>query len=648
MSGNVETFDFQAEAGQLLDLMIHSVYSNKDIFLRELISNSSDALDRRRFEAVTCPELLPEGTDLHITIERDPEARVLTVRDTGIGMTREEVTSLIGTIAKSGTKDFVARLREAKEAEAPELIGQFGVGFYSTFMAADKVMLVTRHASELSGTRWESAGDGHYTLEDVEVEEPGTAISLHLKPADSEDALHDYIQEWKIREIVKKYSDFVAYPIQMEIERTEVERDEDGKPVDGAEEKTVTHTETLNSMKAIWLRDKSEVTDEEFAEFYKHISHDWTEPLKTIRARIEGTLEYQMLLYIPAKAPFDLFMAEGRRGLQLYVKRVFIMDDCKDLLPDYLRFVRGVVESEDLSLNISREMLQQNRQIQRMHKGLVTKVLDALKNMHDNAKDDYGTFWSEFGRVLKEGVYQDQENSAAILDLLLVQSTNDPGEPTSLRQYVDRMRPDQDAIYYVTGDSREAIEASPHIEAFRDKGYEVLIFTDPVDEIWTTSVSDYDGKKLQSVGKGTVELGTDDEKKKAEEDRKEKQETHASLLEALQKKLEDHVKEVRLSSRLTSSVACLVSEQSDMSPQLEAMLKAANQDVPAVKRILELNPGHPLLGKLQGVYDTNADDPHVGDYAELLFGYAALAEGSQPPNPARFAQLVAQLMVEAI
>jgi len=650
MSKKAETFEFQTEARQLLDLMIHSVYSNKDIFLRELISNSSDALDKRRFEAVQHPEILPADTELQIVIDADKKKRTLSVSDNGVGMSRSEVQELIGTIAKSGTQEFLARLQENKEKDlSPELIGQFGVGFYSTFMVAERVTLVTRRAGEETATRWKSSGDGTYTLEEAKRKEAGTTVTLHLKEADSEDGLHDYTEEWRIREIVKQYSDFVAYPIRMDIERTEVERDEEGKPVEGAEEKTVVTTETLNSMKAIWLREKNEVTDEEYNEFYKHISHDWSEPLERIQAKIEGTLEYRLLLYIPAKAPFDLFHhGTARHGVHLYIKRIYIMDDCTELLPDYLRFLRGVVDSEDLSLNISREMLQQNRQIQRMSKGIVSKVLGSLKAMQEKETEKYETFWGEFGRVLKEGLFQDRENQEPLLELMRFVSTNEADTLTTLQGYVDRMKPDQEAIYYMTGESRPKIEASPHLEAFREKGYEVLLLADPVDEIWTQSVSEFQGKSLQSVGKGAVELGSEEEKKQAESERKEKEKTYGSLLECLKAKLDEHVKEVRLSSRLTESAACLVSDTHDMTPQMEQMMKALGQEMPAVKRILELNPRHPVLEKLHGIFEANQDAPELADYAELLYGQAQLAEGGHLPNPGRFSKLVAELMVKTL
>jgi len=646
-----EKREFQAEARQVLDLMIHSVYSNKDIFLRELISNGSDALDRRRFEAVTNPALLDKDTEPHIFIDVDKDARTITVTDNGIGMSRDEVITHIGTIAKSGTMEFLAAFQKQKAEDAilpPELIGQFGVGFYSSFMVADKVTLVTRRAGETTATKWESSGEAGYTLEAAERAEPGTSVTLHLRPEDAEDGLKDYTAEWVIRDIVKRYSDFVAYPIKMNVTRTEVERDKDGKPKAGAEPKTTTELETLNSMKAIWLRAKDEVAEDEYKEFYKHISHDWNEPLDIIQAKIEGTLEYRLLLFIPGKAPFDLFMRDRRRGVQLYVKRVFIMDDCTELLPEYLRFIRGVIDSEDLSLNISRELLQQNRQIQRMRKGIVNKVLTALSDMRDRDTDKYRAFWQEFGGVLKEGFSHDAEHRDALLGLLLCQSTHTDDELTTLAEYVARMREDQDAVYYLTGESREAIENSPHLEAFQDKGYEVLILSEPIDEIWVQFIHEFDGKPLRSAGKGAVELGTEAERKKAEKERKKKQKTYSSLLECLKNKLDDYVKEVRLSTRLTSSPACLVGDTHDMTPQLEQLMKAMNQDMPAVKRILEINPNHPVLEKLQDLFNEDNNDPHLDDYAQLLYGQAVLAEGGQPPNPAQFSKLLANLMLEAM
>lgn len=639
MSATAETFTFQTEARQLLDLMIHSIYSNKDIFLRELVSNASDALDKRRYEAVQNPALLPEGTELAIELIPNAEDRTLTISDNGIGMSRDELIDVIGTIAKSGTKEFMRRLQDAQGGEvSAELIGQFGVGFYSVFMVADRVTMITRRAGEQNATRWESAGDGTYTLTADERAEPGTTITLHLKNTDEEDGLSDYTEPWKLRTIVKQYSDFVAYPIRME---KKVEAEE-------GDEATV-EMETLNSMKAIWLRGKDEVTEEEFAQFYKHIAHDWQEPLARIQAKIEGTLEYRLLLFIPSAPPFDLFMRDARHhGVNLYVRRVFIMDDCKELLPDYLRFLRGVVDSEDLSLNISREMLQQDRQIERMRKGIVGKVLAFLKQMKDNEPEKYQQFWKHFGRVLKEGLFQDFENREALLDLCLFQSTMDDEELTTLQAYLDRMKPEQEAIYFMTGGSRKKIEQSPHIEAFIDKGYEVLLLDEPVDEVWTESVYEYNDKRFQSAGKGAVELGSEEEKKKAEEERKEKSQEYGSLLEALKGHLDEYLKEVRLSNRLKQSAACLVTDSGDLTPQLEMLMRASGQEVPTVKRILEINPDHDILKRLQSAYESNKEDPALADYANLLYGQAVLAEGGQLPDPGAFSKLVANLMVKAL
>lgn len=649
---NQETREFQTEARQLLDLMIHSIYSNKDIFLRELISNASDALDKLRYESLTNTDLQRFTGDPHIRLEVDKESRTLSVADNGIGMSRDEVVRFIGTIAKSGTREYARVLQEAKASgkEVPaELIGQFGVGFYSSFMVADKVTLVTRRAGEEKAVFWESTGDGTYTLGETDRFEPGTTVTLHLKPADPENGLKDYTAVYTIREIVKHYSDFVNYPIRMKVERREVERDEEGKPREGTE-KVVHEDEVLNSQKAIWTRPEKEVTDEEYNEFYKHISHDWNDPLKRIVMRAEGTAEFRALIFIPERAPFDLFTRDYEKGIHLYIKRVFIMSDAKDLVPEYLRFLRGVVDSEDLSLNVSREILQKDRQIGIIRKALVKRVLDTLRAMRKDEAEKFSTFWKEFGRVFKEGLFQDHANREALLELSQF-ATTAAGEGeglVTLDEYLERMKPEQDAIYYMTGASRAAVENSPHLEAFREKGYEVLMLIDPVDEVWTQQVFEYKGKRLQNVGKGSAELGSEEERKKAEEDRKEKEKNYSSLLEALKGKLEEHVKEVRLSNRLTSSPACLVGEAYDMSPQLEALLRASGQEVPKTKRILELNPGHPLLEKLQSIYAADANDPRLGDYAELLYGQSVLAEGGQLPDPGAFSRRVADLLAKSL
>ncbi|MET8713913.1 molecular chaperone HtpG [Streptomyces sp. NPDC004735] len=627
-----ETFEFQVEARQLLQMMIHSIYSNKDVFLRELISNSSDALDKLRLETLRDDSLQADTSDLHIAIEADQEKRTLTVRDNGIGMSHDEVVQLIGTIANSGTAKFLQELKDAKDATASEeLIGQFGVGFYSSFMVADEVTLLTRRAGEDTGTRWQSSGEGTYTVESVGDAPQGTSVTLRLKPEDTEDKLFDYTSPWKIREIVKRYSDFITWPIRM--------------AATGAEEGEEPGTETVNSMKALWARSKDSVTDEEYSELYKHISHDWTDPLETIRMQAEGTFEYQALLFLPSHAPQDLFMQDHKRGVQLYVKRVFIMDDCEALMPTYLRFVKGVVDAQDLSLNVSREILQQDRQIEMMRRRLVKKVLSTVKDMRSGSPEKYDTFWKEFGRVLKEGLFQDFENRDAILEISSFASTQDEEGLTTLRSYVERMKEGQEQIYYMTGESRAAMESSPHMEAFRAKGFEVLLLTDPVDEVWVQSVPEFDGKPLQSISKGEVDLDTDEEKKEVEAEREKQQQDYAGLLTWMTEQLGDTVKEVRLSSRLTVSPACIVSDTHDVTPALENMYRAMGQEVPQIKRILELNPSHALISGLKKAYTERKDEESAGtelaETAELVHGLALLSDGGELSDPSRFSRLMA-------
>jgi molecular chaperone HtpG len=632
----VETLEFQAEARQLLQLMVHSIYSNKDIFLRELISNASDALDKLRLEAFLNKDLQVDTSDLHIDLEVDKEQRTLTVRDNGIGMTHGEVVSLIGTIAKSGTAEFLRQIKESKDAAASDdLIGQFGVGFYSSFMVADKVTLVTRRAGESQGTRWESSGEGTYTIEPIGDAPQGTTVTLQLKPEDKEDHLFDYAAPWKVKEIVRRYSDFITWPIRMEAER-------------GAEDDESTpKIETINSMRAIWSRSKDEVSNEEYKEFYKHVSHDWNDPLEIIHMKGEGTFEYQALLFIPAHAPLDLFTRDHKRGIQLYVKRVFIMDDCEALMPEYLRFVKGVVDAHDLSLNVSREILQQDRQIQLIRRRLVKKVLATLKDMMASDVDRYKTCWKEFGPAIKEGLLSDFENREALLEIASFASTHDAEEQTTLRQYVERMKEGQDHIYYMTGGSRSIIESSPHMEAFRAKGVEVLILTDPIDEMWVESAHEFDGKPLQSIAKGQVDLDTAEEKK-SEPEADQQQKDFAGLLSWMTKQLEEDVKEVRLSSRLTTSPACIVGDAHDITPTLERMYRAMGQDMPQVKRILELNPTHPLVAGLRKTHDERADDPGLAETAQLLYGMALLAEGGELKDPSQFTRLLANRLARTL
>ena len=647
-TATVETLQFQAETRQLLDLMIHSLYSNKEIFLRELISNASDALDRLRFEALTNPELLAGDETLEIRLEADRKNRTLTISDNGIGMSREEVVANIGTIAKSGTRELVDRIKKGESKQSiAEMIGQFGVGFYSSFMAADRVTLVTRRAGETAATLWESTGDGTYTVEDGEKPGRGTTITLHLKPEDRDNGVDEFSDRWVISRIVRRYSDFVSYPIILkaekdpEIEDLAKEKETGEKPEMPLEEKV------LNSMKPIWTRPQSEVTEDEYKEFYRHISHDWTEPLKTISYRAEGRIEYQALLFIPSQAPYDLYYVASKPGLQLYVKRIQIMEKCEDLLPHYLRFVRGVVDSPDLQLNVSREMLQQDRFITTIRKGLTKKVLDVLEEMKDKDSETYLKFWAEFGRAIKEGVSADYENKEKLLELLVFQSSNDAEKLTTLREYVSRMKDGQNEIYYLTGESRSQVENSPHLEAFKDKGYEVLYLVDPVDELLTQSLNEYGGKRLKSVGKGTVSLGSEEEKKQTEEELKAKEEEMKPLLEHLQKSLDEWVKQVRLTNRLTASPVCLVGAEHDYSPQLEKLLQKGKGGGPKQRRILELNPKHDILARMTERFGKDQNDPLLADYAYLLFGYGLIAEGGELPDPVRFNRAVADLMLRA-
>ncbi|HEX3481421.1 MAG TPA: molecular chaperone HtpG [Kofleriaceae bacterium] len=670
--GPAERHEFQAEVKQLLDLMVHSLYSDKDIFLRELISNASDALDKLRFEQLTRTDLA--ASDLHIRIDVDRTARTVSVSDNGIGMTRDEVVKNIGTIARSGTREFLTSISEAqKDAQTrnvpPELIGQFGVGFYSAFMVADRITLVSRRAGQTTATRWESTGDGSYTLAEAERPTQGTTVTLHLKPADPEHSEHgrDYTADHVLKDIVKRYSDFVTYPIRMQ-------RWRDG---DQPSDPKVLEDETLNSMKAIWDRPRGEVTDTEYKEFYRHVAHDWTDPLRSIPIKIEGTLEAYALLYIPGKAPFDLYSAEMKRGVQLYVKRVFVMDECKELMPTHLRFVRGVVDAHDLSLNVSREILQKDRQIPVIRKQLVKKVLATLEDMKrgklderseelgggDPAgsaggaggkaprgiDDDYLAVWAAFGPVLKEGLLAfAAADKDKLLDLVVAHSTHAADKMASLDDYVSRMKEGQDAIYFLAGPSYEAIARSPLLEAFTAKGYEVLLFTDPVDELWLERASKFKDKPLTSISRGEVKLGSDDERKQAAEALDEKQKEFADLLAYFRVQLQDEVKEVRLSSRLTSSPVCLVSDEHDLTPRMQKMLEQLGQKPPRIKPILELNPAHPLLPKLHALFAANKADPRLATYAQVLLGQAHLADSGQLPDPAGFARALGDLMLHGV
>ncbi|GED98100.1 molecular chaperone HtpG [Gordonia crocea] len=643
-----ETMEFQAETRQLLDLMVHSVYSNKDSFLRELISNSSDALDKLRLESLRDKELEVDTSNLRITLvpSADGDERTLVVADNGIGMSRDEVVELIGTLARSGTGELRRKLAEAKDAAASDaLIGQFGIGFYSTFMVADRVTLVTRKAGETIGTKWESTGDGTYTIEAVDEAPQGTSVTLQLKPADTEDHLHDYADPAQLRALVKRYSDFISWPIQMEVPVTPGDEDADG---DGeAKDGDATEWDTLNSGKALWARPRSEVSEEEYAEFYRHVSHAWDSPLEVISVKAEGTFEYEALLFLPTQPPFDMFTPQHRGGIHLYVKRVFIMDDA-DLLPEYLRFVTGVVDAADLSLNVSREILQQDRQIRAIRRRLTKKVVATVGDLRSSRPDDYATFWEGFGRVFKEGLVNDPDNREAVLKASVFASTRDgDGDGsalTSIAEYVGRMKPGQDAIYYMTGESQQQIRNSPHMEAFAAKGIEVLTLSDPVDEIWVDAVGEFEGHRFTSIAKGTVDLDaaeSDEDKAAAAEELEKRGEEFAGLLSWLGGVLGDDVTEARLSTRLTDSAACLVGDAYSMSPQLEKLYRASGQPVPHVKRALELNPDHPLVvGLNKAVADEGSRDG-LKQTAQLLYGLALLAEGGELADPAAFAKTLA-------
>ena len=651
---STEQHTFTAEVQELLNLMVHSLYSQKDIFLRELISNSSDALDRLRIEGLSDATLLPEG-ELEIRLEVDSEARTLSITDPGIGMSREEVVRDIGTIARSGSRVFLTALKEkqraadadadaASAAASADLIGQFGVGFYSTFMVAERVILTTRRAGSETGVRWESTGNGTYTIADANRAQPGTTVTLHLKTVDEEDGLQDYSDPTVLSDIVKKHSDFVAHPIRMKIERQEPVLDNNGVPVKGVLPKTVVEDTTLNSMKAIWTRSRSEVSDDEYHEFYRHLSHDWQNPLATIPAAMEGAFNARILLFIPAKAPFDLYHRERiTKGVQLYVKRVHIMDDWKVLLPEWLRFLKGVIDCEDLSLNVSREILQHDRQVKAIRTFAIKKTLDGIDRLKKDKPDAMRTLWREFGTLLKEGLASHEEFQERLLDLLLA-ATTQGNEPTSLADYVARMSGDQQHIYYLTGSSLDALRNSPHLESFTSKGIEVLLFSDPVDEFWLERELSYKDKTFVSVSKGEVDIGTDDESTAGASD----DTALKGLLQTLRTHLQDDIKDVRPSGRLTNSPACLVGDKDDLSPQLEQMMRQLGQTPPKTKRILEINPDHPFIVRLGAMHASDAKAPALKTYAQLLHGQAILAEGGTLPDPGAYSRVVMEVANQAL
>jgi molecular chaperone HtpG len=627
----VQQFEFKAEVKELLDLMIHSLYSHKEIFLRELISNASDAIDKARFESLTNREVLDEAGEWKIRITADKGAGTLTVSDNGIGMTKDELIDSLGTIARSGTKDFLNAIRSKEVKDRPELIGQFGVGFYSSFMVADRVTVVSKKAGDkgAGAVKWESAADGAFTIEDVDREKAGIDVILHLKEEEKK-----YLDEWEIRDVVRKYSDYIEHPIVMDVEREkEDEKDKSRK---------IKEEETLNSRKAIWLRDRAEITESEYNEFYRHISHDFGDPARVVHYKAEGTSEFSALLFIPARAPYGIHFRDYKIGPMLYVRRVQIMDHCEDLIPQYLRFVKGVVDSSDLPLNISREILQSNKHIEVMRKNMTKKVLDALAEMKNGEYEKYRGFYKEFGRILKEGIHFDFSRKEQIADLLLFPSSETgPEKCTTLRSYVDTMKPGQEEIYYITGASYDEAAKSPYIEAFREKGYEILIMLDEIDDVIMGGLFEYKGKKLKSVIKGDISLDKAEESERREAGRK-----YEKLLERMKEQLKDEIKDVRLSGRLKDSPCCLVMEEGAMDPNMEKLMKAMGQEVPASKRILEINPAHPVIGAMNALLGADDKDGRVGEYVELLYDQALLLEGSKPKDPSAFAKALTKLMVE--
>jgi molecular chaperone HtpG len=639
MTTKAERLEFQAETKELLDLMIHSLYSHKEIFLRELCSNASDALDKRRFLGLTDPGLAPAG-ELSIELEPDPAARTLIVRDNGIGMSREELIENLGTIARSGTKRFLLDARG--KADAPELIGQFGVGFYSAFMVADEVVVESRRAGGEAGWRWRSRGDGHFELEPLADLPAGTRIVLHLKAHDEDEAgAQDFAAEWVLRDIVRRYSDFVSYPIKLLSQRRGPKLDDQGQPIEGSEE-TRREWVVINSQKPIWMRPKAEVSAEQYAELYRRISRGFGEPLETIHFRAEGSNEYTAVLFLPKEKPLELFESEPKKSrVQLYVKRVFITADCEELMPPWLRFVPGLVDSNDLPLNVSRETLQHNRQLAQIKKRLTRKVLDSLGGLAKERRADFEAFWGQFGAVLKEGLYFEQgDTQDELAGLCLFRSSRGEGW-TGLQEYVERMPAGQPAIYTLAAPDLETARRSPHLERPRAKGYEVLFLLDPVDEFAFQRLEEWHGTKIQALGKGADQLEDEGDKQR----RSELEGQHKALLEAMQQRLSGAVSGVSFSSRLSDAAAVLVGEEHSFSPHVEKLMRESGRGPagPASRRRLELNPGHGLVERLEGLRESAPE--RFQDYCDLLYGQALLSEGATPPEPARFAALVAKLLL---
>lgn len=646
-----ETRSFQAETKQLLDLMIHSVYTNREIFVRELISNASDAIDKIRFQSLTNLELLEGDAEFEIYLEVNEDNRTLSINDNGVGMTYEEVVENIGTIAKSGTRVFLEKMRDngsGGSSDSMEMIGQFGVGFYSAFMVAEKVVLETKAPGEARGVRWESAGDGTYTIEYTDRKKRGTTITLYMRDEqrDPDKPEEDFLNRYTIQNLVKKYSDYIRYPIKMNFYREEKPRDEKGEIIEDAAPTVHVDTRTMNSMLPLWEKNKKEITSEEYFRFYKNVFHDWNEPLEIIHSKVEGMVEYTTLLFIPSRAPYDFYSREYDKGISLYSRHVFVMDNCRELLPDYLKFVRGLVDSPDFSLNISREILQHSKQLKIIGKNLEESVLKTLKNLLANDRKKYEEFWQEFGKAIKGGIYMDYKVKEKLQDLLIFPTSQSLEGLVTLEEYVKRMPENQDVIYYAAGKDRAAVERLPQMEILREKNLEVLYFFDKIDEFIIDSLHEYNGKKFKSISRGDLDLPDDksEEEKKAQE---EASKEHESLLQTIKNHLGEKVSDVRISNRLKSSAVCLVSSDAGISLAMEQILTDANQLIRRANRILELNPTHPVFDVLKTLHAADPESETLKDYAQLLFDQASLVEGFTLENPVEFADKIAKLMVEA-
>lgn len=646
-----ERYEFQAETKQLLDLMIHSIYTNREIFLRELISNGSDAIDKLHYEALTNRDLLEGDTEFSIRLTIDKDKKTLTVADNGIGMDKEDIKANIGTIARSGTKAFLERLKAEKEdsenVSDKELIGQFGVGFYSAFMVAKAVTVLTRKAGTDTGYCWKSTGDGSYTLTECDVKHHGTAVVLELKDefTTGED---DFLDESRLSELVKKYSDYIRYPIMMNVTVKEVPKNEDGQPVEGADPIEKTELKTLNSMQPLWTRNKSDIKDEEYADFFRHQFYEWEKPMEVFHTKAEGTVEYTALLFIPGSAPMNLYYSDYEPGIQLYSRHVFIMDKCKDLLPEYLRFVKGLVDSPDLSLNISREMLQQSRNLKVIGKNLEKTILKTLTRKAEKERPEYEKFWNEFGKSIKIGIYSGmmtgENNADKLKDLVLFYSARQ-GRLVTLKEYVEAMKDGQQKIYYAVGKDKESIDALPQTELLKDRDLDVLYLFDPVDEFAIEALHEYDGKSFHSVSRGDLDLDDDtfkEEKKKNEDLAKDNE----GLLQDVKKALESKVVDVRLSNRLKSGAVCLVADAAGPSVAMEQAFAGADNPFMKARRILEINPHHELFNKLKTLHDGETNEDAFKEYSELLYDQALLLEGIMPEDPVVFAQRLAKMMAK--